>query len=227
MHTELPDNQDGRRLDITPDVRRDLFTFGHTSITCPNTMSSWILSYCYGRQVHLCSIWHSLSHCATRPESVLMWQAKPLSVLHVFHHSVVVVMAYLWVDQVQSLQQIALLTNTFIHVGMYIYYFLTSLGYRPPWKQAVTMGQIIQFIFRYGSYFALGATESAVLLKYPACADNKGLSVNMIMAVGWSTMTLCCAAFQYLYLSGYCISEDMAARASMPCCSTPSSMLPC
>lgn len=80
---------------------------------------------------------------------ILLWKAKPLSVLHVFHHSVVVVMAYLWVDQVQSLQQIALLTNTFIHVGMYIYYFLTSLGYRPPWKQAVTMGQIIQFIFSF------------------------------------------------------------------------------
>jgi hypothetical protein len=37
----------------------------------------------------------------------------------VFHHSIVVVMAYLWLEAAQSLQQIALLTNTGIHVMMY------------------------------------------------------------------------------------------------------------
>ena len=57
-------------------------------------------------------------------------------------------MAYLWLEEAQSLQQIALLTNTFIHVGMYFYYLLTSLNMHPPWKQAVTVGQIVQFVFR-------------------------------------------------------------------------------
>ena len=38
-------------------------------------------------------------------------QAKPLSFLHVFHHSFVVVMAYLWVATSQSLRHIALMTN--------------------------------------------------------------------------------------------------------------------
>ena len=46
-------------------------------------------------------------------------QAKPLTFLHVFHHTSVVPMAYLWLEQGQSLQQIALLTNTGIHVIMY------------------------------------------------------------------------------------------------------------
>jgi len=46
-------------------------------------------------------------------------QAKPLSFLHVFHHATVVVMAYLWLEAGQSLQQIALLTNTGVHVVMY------------------------------------------------------------------------------------------------------------
>lgn len=46
-------------------------------------------------------------------------QAKPLSFLHVFHHAMVVVMAYLWLEAGQSLQQIALLTNTGVHVVMY------------------------------------------------------------------------------------------------------------
>ena len=75
-------------------------------------------------------------------------QAKPLSVLHVFHHSVVVVMSFLWLDAAQSLQQVALLTNTAIHVIMYYYYFLTSLKMAPAWKRVGTNAQIVQFMFR-------------------------------------------------------------------------------
>ena len=51
--------------------------------------------------------------------SALLPQGKPLSFLHVFHHATVVVMAYLWLAAGQSLQQIALLTNTGVHVVMY------------------------------------------------------------------------------------------------------------
>jgi hypothetical protein len=46
----------------------------------------------------------------------------------VFHHALVLVMTYLWLSSVQSLQHVALLTNTAIHVVMYAYYFLTTLG---------------------------------------------------------------------------------------------------
>ena len=66
---------------------------------------------------------HALFGCTTRgarPHSLPHFlQAKPLTFLHVFHHTSVVPMAYLWLEQGQSLQQIALLTNTGIHVIMY------------------------------------------------------------------------------------------------------------
>ena len=75
-------------------------------------------------------------------------QAKELSFLHVFHHSVVVVMAFLWLDAAQSLQQIALLANTGIHVLMYYYYFMCVMKRPPRWKKLVTQGQIVQFVFR-------------------------------------------------------------------------------
>eukprot|EP00884_Botryococcus_braunii_P010516 jgi/Botrbrau1/19466/Bobra.0338s0086.1 len=66
---------------------------------------------------------------------LLVLKGKPLTVLHVFHHSVVVVMAWLWLDQAQSLQQLALMFNTGVHVIMYYYYFLCAIGRPPRWKK--------------------------------------------------------------------------------------------
>lgn len=57
-------------------------------------------------------------------------------------------MAYLWLDAAQSLQQIALLTNTGIHVLMYYYYFMCTIKRPPRWKKLVTQSQIVQFVFR-------------------------------------------------------------------------------
>ncbi|KAK9831878.1 hypothetical protein WJX81_004455 [Elliptochloris bilobata] len=76
-------------------------------------------------------------------------KAKPMSFLHVFHHSIVVIMAYLWLEAAQSLQQIALLTNTAIHTLMYWYYFMCTLKRPPAWKRLVTSSQIAQFCFSF------------------------------------------------------------------------------
>ena len=56
-----------------------------------------------------------------------------------------------WLEFAQSLQVIALLTNTGIHVMMYSYYLLSSLGQRPGrvFKLFVTNGQIVQFVFSF------------------------------------------------------------------------------
>ena len=78
----------------------------------------------------------------------LCMQGKKLTFLHVFHHAWVVVMAFWWLEAAQSLQQIALLTNTAIHVLMYYYYFMCSIKRPPRWKKLVTQAQIIQFVFR-------------------------------------------------------------------------------
>ena len=75
-------------------------------------------------------------------------QAKKLTFLHVFHHATVVVMAWLWLHSAQSLQTVALLTNTFVHVVMYYYYYRSSIGSPPRWKKLVTNIQIVQFVFR-------------------------------------------------------------------------------
>eukprot|EP00897_Mesotaenium_endlicherianum_P005527 jgi/Mesen1/5001/ME000025S04401 len=80
---------------------------------------------------------------------LLVLKKKPLSVLHVYHHALVIVMCYLWLQERQSLQTIGLLTNTGIHVVMYFYYFMHSIGRPPPWRKFVTNSQIIQFLFSF------------------------------------------------------------------------------
>jgi hypothetical protein len=38
------------------------------------------------------------------------------------------------------------LLNSFVHIFMYSYYFVTSLGFKPKWKKYVTTLQLIQFL---------------------------------------------------------------------------------
>lgn len=78
---------------------------------------------------------------------------RPLTLLHVYHHAVVIAMCYLWLATRQSLMPIALVTNAGVHVVMYSYYLSCSLGLRwpPRWKRAVTELQIVQFLFSFAA----------------------------------------------------------------------------
>lgn len=80
---------------------------------------------------------------------LLICKGKRLSFLHVFHHATVVVMAYLWLDSGQSLQQVALMTNTAVHVVMYWYYLMCTLKRPPKWKRLITTLQIVQFCYSF------------------------------------------------------------------------------
>lgn len=72
-----------------------------------------------------------------------------LTFLHVYHHAVVVVMCYLWLETSQSLVPVALATNAAVHVLMYAYYLMCAVGRRPGWKKAVTDVQIWQFVVSF------------------------------------------------------------------------------
>lgn len=74
---------------------------------------------------------------------------KPIGFLHIFHHTLVVPMAYLWLYDAQSSQQLGLMVNCFIHIIMYYYYFLCSIKIYPKWKKLITNSQIVQFVFSF------------------------------------------------------------------------------
>ncbi|KAE8709279.1 Pathoproteinsis-related thaumatin superfamily protein, putative isoform 1 [Hibiscus syriacus] len=70
---------------------------------------------------------------------------KRLSFLHVYHHSMVVIMSYVCVDSAQSSFSMVLVTNCAVHVVMYTYYLMCTLGVHPKWKKMVTDCQLVQF----------------------------------------------------------------------------------
>ncbi|MBA0863181.1 hypothetical protein Goshw_017818 [Gossypium schwendimanii] len=70
---------------------------------------------------------------------------KRLSFLHVYHHSMVVIMSYVCVNSAQSSFSMVLVTNCTVHVVMYAYYLMCTLGVRPKWKKMVTDFQLVQF----------------------------------------------------------------------------------
>lgn len=80
---------------------------------------------------------------------ILSNSIQRLTFLHVYHHSTVVIMCYIWLHASQSLFPVALVTNALVHVVMYAYYLLCAMGVRPKWKRLVTDIQIVQFVFSF------------------------------------------------------------------------------
>lgn len=117
--------------------------------------------------------------------------------LHLYHHSVVGVMAWLWLEYRQSLMFIGLAFNTFVHVPMYYYYAQTSLRAalafnndgtpvkgglppRPTWGSHITLLQIVQFTT---SVVCLLVTMVAFVREGHKCSGLQALAFNTIFNV--------------------------------------------
>jgi len=92
---------------------------------------------------------------------ILVLKRRPLIFLHVYHHSVVILMVWLWLNSHLLFASIGMMLNTFIHVFMYYFYYRTALGKVVWWKKYITVTQIIQFICSFlvsvpFAYIAIG-----------------------------------------------------------------------
>eukprot|EP00441_Pelagodinium_beii_P032096 CAMPEP_0197634460 /NCGR_PEP_ID=MMETSP1338-20131121/10550_1 /TAXON_ID=43686 ORGANISM="Pelagodinium beii, Strain RCC1491" /NCGR_SAMPLE_ID=MMETSP1338 /ASSEMBLY_ACC=CAM_ASM_000754 /LENGTH=249 /DNA_ID=CAMNT_0043206329 /DNA_START=61 /DNA_END=807 /DNA_ORIENTATION=- len=99
--------------------------------------------------------------------------------LHVYHHALVPVVVWNWLEYRQTLQHIGLLWNTFVHVVMYAYYALKVLKIPTPWKKWVTRLQILQFI----TSAALFPMALSYIWDKPfgdRCAGTMSLYVNLV-----------------------------------------------
>ncbi|KAL1183832.1 hypothetical protein V6Z11_A01G001100 [Gossypium hirsutum] len=76
---------------------------------------------------------------------ILSGSMKRLSFIHGYHHSMVVIMCYICLESAQSSVPMVLVTNCVVHVVMYTYYLLCTLGMHPKWKKIVTDFQLVQF----------------------------------------------------------------------------------
>lgn len=78
---------------------------------------------------------------------ILLKKNSHVSFLHVYHHSTTMIVAFILFRYLQLEQALGYAgLNCLVHVVMYFYYFLTSIGYTPKWKKVVTMFQLFQFL---------------------------------------------------------------------------------
>lgn len=69
-----------------------------------------------------------------------------VSFLHVYHHSTTMVVAFVLFRYLKLEQALVYAgVNCLVHVVMYSYYMLTSMGFKPAWKKIVTALQLVQF----------------------------------------------------------------------------------
>jgi len=77
---------------------------------------------------------------------IICLKKRPIIFLHVYHHCITLVLVFVMLSSEVAVQWIAMTANCMVHVPMYYYYAISSLGYDAWWKKYITMFQIVQFV---------------------------------------------------------------------------------
>jgi len=78
---------------------------------------------------------------------LLVLKKRPLTLVHVYHHFIVPYLFWSFLYTETSGQWTLASANSLVHVFMYYYYMITTLGYSVWWKRYLTLMQIVQFFF--------------------------------------------------------------------------------
>lgn len=105
---------------------------------------------------------------------VLRKKRSQITLLHVFHHAVMPMGCWLGLKFVPvRAASLFPLINTFVHIVMYTYYFLSSYGNQSLWwKKYLTIMQLVQFLV---------CIFQAILLLQPGCPFPTVFSVFLIV----------------------------------------------
>jgi len=76
----------------------------------------------------------------------LAWKKKPLTFLHVYHHSATTLFCYTQLNGKPPASWVLVILNLMVHVPMYYYYYATAGGAKIWWKKYLTSSQITQFV---------------------------------------------------------------------------------
>lgn len=153
-------------------IRPDVASYLWNHLCHPDTTKGSII-----HEVHIASWYFSISKIIDLLDTVFFVLKKKqshISFLHVYHHVNMVITCFAHLRFIKSENAaIGTIINSFVHVVMYSYYFLTALGPSVQkhlwWKKYLTRIQIIQFIF--GILYCLGlivfnCTHSKLFILY-------------------------------------------------------------
>jgi len=122
----------------------------------------------------------------------LALKKKPLTFLHVFHHSATAALCFTQLNGKTSVSWVVISLNLAVHVLMYYYYYATAGGAKIWWKKYITTMQIAQFVIDlFSTYFA---TYSHFAYKYapslPVYGDCSGAESAALTGCGLLTWYL-------------------------------------
>jgi fatty acid elongase 3 len=82
---------------------------------------------------------------------ILVLKKKQLLYLHVWHHCTTYLLVWFSLTGEMSIQFLSQTVNCFVHIPMYYYYWMSSMGYQNIWwKKYITSLQIFQFVTTIG-----------------------------------------------------------------------------
>nr|CAG8473805.1 1905_t:CDS:2 [Entrophospora candida]CAG8524441.1 5643_t:CDS:2 [Entrophospora candida] len=112
----------------------------------------------------------------------LVLKKKNLEFLHVFHHSMTMVLCFTQLAGRTSVSWVPITLNLTVHVFMYYYYFRAAGGARIWWKKYLTTLQIVQFVIDlvfvyYCSYTYFTATYWPWMPNHGSCAGSERAAI--------------------------------------------------
>ncbi|TPX31393.1 very-long-chain 3-oxoacyl-CoA synthase [Synchytrium microbalum] len=102
-----------------------------------------------GRLVWIMYIYYLSKYQELLDTVILVLKKKPVIFLHWYHHAVIIFMVWTWLEYKIIYSALGMLANTLVHVFMYYYYSVSSMGREVWFKKYLTSGQIIQFIMSF------------------------------------------------------------------------------
>jgi len=124
-------------------VERAIELSAFSGLLCDQTFQALTMKGILG---YWCYIYYVSKFYEWGDTFLMIAKKRPLTVLHVWHHFIIVPLSWSWLYGDWLLMWYGAAFNTGIHVFMYFYYFSSSaFDHRPWWKRYLTSVQILQF----------------------------------------------------------------------------------
>jgi fatty acid elongase 3 len=158
--------QVGAAIEARPDILEEYGFFNRVCSITPleqRGVFTWIY-YCN----------HLLKYYELIDTLFLVLKKKPVSFLHGYHHPATLVLTYGQITDAIGIQWAVIVLNLYVHTVMYFYYMCSALRIRLPFKQSVTIFQILQFVIDL--YVVYTAAVKVILSQ--ACSGSYRAAVH-------------------------------------------------